>query len=170
MLAHGLPQVCQQCAHDLLTCQSPVRQHLMALQAVCQRSANSLPMPRPISASGLGAVCLLCAHGRPMTYAWFCKMSAGPPMARPRSASELSVACLWSAQHPLVACARSAHDVPLVNQRHAHGFANGRPMLCQVCMPVVSCQSASGLWLSSGRLTGQTYARAIGQTTVLADL
>ena len=127
-------------------------------------------MVRPISASGLREVCPLCAHGRPMTYAWVCKMSAGPPMARPRSANELSVASLWSAQHPLVACARSAHDVPLANQRHAHGFANGRPMLCQVCMPVVSCQSASGLWLSSGRLTGQTYARAIGQTTVLADL
>ena len=73
-------------------------------------------MVRPISASGLRAVCPLCAHARPLTYAWFCKMSAGPPMARPRS----------------------AHDAPLVNQRHAHGFADGRLMLCQVCMLVVS--------------------------------
>ena len=127
-------------------------------------------MVRPISASGLRAVCPFCAYARPVTYAWFCKMSAGPPMARPRSANVLSVACLWSVQHPLAACARSAQYVPLVNQRHAHGFANGRLMLCQVCMLVVRCQSASGLWLSSGRLTGQTYARAIGQTTGLADL
>ena len=119
----------QYCAHDLLICQPPVTQRLMALQAVCHRSANSLPMPRPRSASEL--------HARPMTHAWFCKMSASPPMARPRSANVLSVACLLSVQHPLEACARSAHDVPLVNQRHAHGFANGRLMLCQVCMLVV---------------------------------
>ena len=110
-------------------------------------------MVRPISARGLRAVCPLCASARPMTYAWFCKMSAGPPMARPRSATVLSVACLWSVQHPLAACARSAHDL----------FAAGQPTACEwFCQ--WSAHAPPGLHACGQVPVNQRVVAFIGQT------
>ena len=74
-------------------------------------------------------------------------------MARPRSANELSVACLWSAQHPLAACARSAHDL----------FAAGQPTACEwFCQ--WSAHAPPGLHACGQVPVNQRVVAFIGQT------
>ena len=74
--------------------------------------------------------------------------------------------CLWPACCPSSIRWKPARGLPMMCHWSTNGMLMVLPMVGSCSARFACLWLASGLWPSSGRLTGQTYARAIGQTTV----